>query len=65
MMPPLKLLRHVIDKMKNISDFLAIEANMGGKMVFKVETETVTIHTIYLNLEHPQIGMFFQFLISY
>lgn len=28
MMPPLKLLRHVIDKMKNISDVLCIEANM-------------------------------------
>jgi len=55
MMPPLKLLRHVIDKMKNVSDFVSIEANMAGKMTFKVETEMVTIHTNYENLEHPQI----------
>jgi len=55
MMPPLKLLRHVIDKMKNVSDYVSIEANMAGKLVFKVETEMVTIHTNYVNLEHPQI----------
>lgn len=68
MMPPLKLLRHVIDKMKNIADILCIEANMvicitflahvkNGELLFKVETETVTIQTKYSNLEHPQIGL--------
>ncbi len=56
MMPPLKLLRHVIDKMKNVSDYLSIFANMAGELMFKVETDMVTIATMYKNLEHPQIG---------
>jgi len=55
MMPPLRLLRHVIDKMKNVGDFLSIYANMAGELKFKVETDMVTIQTSYSNLEHPQI----------
>jgi HUS1 checkpoint protein len=55
MMPPLKVLRHVIDKMKNVSDHLLIEANMAGELTFRVETEMVSIATFYRNLEHPQI----------
>ncbi len=56
MMPPLKHLRFVIDKMKNVSEFLIIEATMGGALTFRVETEMVSISTFYKNLDHPQIG---------
>lgn len=56
MMPPLKLLRNVIDRMKNIHDFFIITANMAGELTLKVETDMVSIATFYTNLEHPQIG---------
>lgn len=56
MVPPLKLLRNVVDRMKNIHDYLVLTANMGGELTLKVETDTVSIATFYTNLSHPQIG---------
>jgi len=55
MMPPLKLVRNVVDRLKNISDYLVISANMAGLLKLSVELEMVTIATFYKNLEHPQI----------
>jgi HUS1 checkpoint protein len=55
MMPPLKLLRSVIDRMKNVYDYLTIMANMGGELTLKVETDMVSIATFYTGLDHPQI----------
>ncbi|KAL6076666.1 DNA damage checkpoint control protein [Balamuthia mandrillaris] len=55
MLPPLKLMRSVIDRMKNIHDYLIITANMAGDLTLKVETELVSIATFYRQLEHPQI----------
>ncbi|PRP88712.1 checkpoint clamp complex protein [Planoprotostelium fungivorum] len=55
MMPPLKILRNVIDKMKNVGEYLSIWANMAGEIRFKVESDMVTIQTSYRNLDHPQI----------
>lgn len=56
MVPPLKLLRNVVDRMKNIHDYLGITANMGGELTLKVETDMVSIATFYTQLHHPQIG---------
>jgi hypothetical protein len=42
--------------MKNVGEYLSIHANMAGKLVFSVETDMVTIATMYRNLDHPQIG---------
>jgi HUS1 checkpoint protein len=56
MMPPLKLLRNVVDRMKNIDDYLTIQANMAGEFTLKVETDMVSIATFYRNLDHPHIG---------
>eukprot|EP01121_Diplochlamys_sp_Union-15-3_P004050 TRINITY_DN14012_c0_g1_i1.p1 TRINITY_DN14012_c0_g1~~TRINITY_DN14012_c0_g1_i1.p1 ORF type:complete len:276 (+),score=37.44 TRINITY_DN14012_c0_g1_i1:68-895(+) len=55
MMPPLKGLRNVIDKMKNISNYLTVSANMGGELTLKLETDSVSVATFYIGLEHPQI----------
>lgn len=55
LMPPLKLLRNVIDRMKNIHDYFIITANMAGELTLKVETDMVSVATFYTNLDHPQI----------
>ena len=57
LMPPLKSVQKVVDRMKNVSDTLKIEANMAGNLKLSVSTEVATISTFYKNLEHPQIGM--------
>ncbi len=59
MMPPLKLLRSVVDHMKNLDDYLTMQANMAGELTLKVETDMVSVATFYRNLEHPHIGMYF------
>jgi HUS1 checkpoint protein len=55
MLPPLKLLRSVIDRMKNMSEHLFISANMGGELRFSIDTNSVSVTTAYAGLEHPLI----------
>jgi HUS1 checkpoint protein len=55
MLPVLKTLRPIVDRMKNISEFLLINANMRGELSLKVDTDMVSIETIYKNLEIPQV----------
>lgn len=67
MMPGLKSLKSVIERMKNIDDYLVIHANMAGELTFKVfskfykthleqvQTEVVSIATFYKKLDHPHI----------
>jgi HUS1 checkpoint protein len=54
-MPPLKLVRNVVERMKNMSDVLTIEANMDGMLMLSIDTELVTVSTFYRNLIHLQI----------
>ena len=52
-MPPMKLLRNVVDRMKNLSNFVSISANQRGEMKVKVETDQVTVATHFKDLDHP------------
>jgi len=49
-MPPLGNLKTVVDRMKAVSEELTIEATSLGRMIFKVETDMVTIRTHYKDL---------------
>jgi len=55
MMPPLKAMKNVIKRMKDLHKTLMIRANMNGELTLKVQTELVSIATFYRHLEHPQI----------
>jgi len=55
MMPPLKGLKNVIDRMKNIDNYLILQANMAGELTLKVQTDNISIATFYRKLEHPHI----------
>ncbi|XP_076819569.1 checkpoint protein HUS1-like [Clavelina lepadiformis] len=52
-MPPLKTLKNIAERMKNLSTYLTLSANQEGDMVMKVETELVTVATRFQNLELP------------
>ncbi|KAK2176299.1 hypothetical protein NP493_672g01017 [Ridgeia piscesae] len=52
-MPPLKLLRSVVDRMKNLSNFVLLSANQRGQMKVKVQTDLVTVTTYFNDLDHP------------
>jgi HUS1 checkpoint protein len=56
MLPPLKLLKTVVEKMKHMAKNVEITANMKGELTLKVETDMVCVSTFYRGLTHPEIG---------
>ncbi|XP_071103105.1 checkpoint protein HUS1-like [Haliotis cracherodii] len=52
-MPPIKLLRNVVDKMKNLSNSMVLSANQNGEMRLSVETDMVSISTHFQDLHNP------------
>ncbi|XP_061599563.1 checkpoint protein HUS1 [Cololabis saira] len=55
-MPPLKTMKNVVDRMKNLSNFLIIEANLNGEMNLKIETDLVSVTTHFKDLGNPAWG---------
>ncbi|KAG7274094.1 hypothetical protein CRUP_028801 [Coryphaenoides rupestris] len=55
-MPALKIMKNVVDRMKNLSNFLVIEANMNGEMNLKIETDLVSVTTHFKDLGNPPWG---------
>ncbi|KAK7092951.1 hypothetical protein V1264_008622 [Littorina saxatilis] len=52
-MPTLKMLKNVVDKMKNINNFVSLSANQNGEMKLSVETDMVSINTHFKDLFNP------------
>ncbi|XP_041373139.1 checkpoint protein HUS1-like isoform X2 [Gigantopelta aegis] len=52
-MPQIKLLKNVIDKMKNLSNFMVLSANQSGDMKLMVETDMVSVSTHFQDLLNP------------
>ncbi|XP_061660946.1 checkpoint protein HUS1 isoform X1 [Syngnathoides biaculeatus] len=55
-LPPLKTMRNVVDRMKNLSNFLVVEANLSGEMTLKIETDLVSVATHFRDLGNPHWG---------
>uniref|UniRef100_H3D7M2 Checkpoint protein n=1 Tax=Tetraodon nigroviridis TaxID=99883 RepID=H3D7M2_TETNG len=55
-LPPLKTMKNVVDRMKNLSNFLIIEANLSGEMNLKIETDLVSVTTHFTALGNPPWG---------
>nr|XP_020481080.1 checkpoint protein HUS1 isoform X1 [Monopterus albus] len=56
-LPPLKTMKNVVDRMKNLSNFLqVIEANLNGEMNLKIETDLVSVTTHFKDLGNPPWG---------
>ncbi|TWW70588.1 checkpoint protein HUS1 [Takifugu flavidus] len=55
-LPPLKTMKNVVDKMKNLSNFLIMEANLRGEMNLKIETDLVSVTTHFKDLGNPPWG---------
>ncbi|XP_037135654.1 checkpoint protein HUS1 isoform X1 [Syngnathus acus] len=53
-LPPFKTLKNVVDRMKNLSNFLEVEANLSGEMTLKIETDLVSVTTHFKDLGNPQ-----------
>ncbi|XP_004450270.3 checkpoint protein HUS1 [Dasypus novemcinctus] len=55
-LPVLKTMKSVVEKMKNISNDLIIEANLNGELNLKVETELVYVTTHFKDLGNPPLA---------
>ena len=52
-MPMLKVLRNIVDRMKNLSNYLILSANQLGEMKLNVETDMVSVTTHFRDLSMP------------
>lgn len=49
-------MKSVVEKMKNISNYLIIEANLNGELNLKIETELVCVTTHFKDLGNPPVA---------
>ncbi|XP_054979035.1 checkpoint protein HUS1-like [Sorex araneus] len=54
--PVLKIMKSVVEKMKNISNHLIIEANQNGELNLKIETNLVYVTTHFKDLGNPPLA---------
>ncbi|XP_055513266.1 checkpoint protein HUS1 [Leucoraja erinacea] len=52
-LPVLKTMKSVVERMKNLSNHIVIEANQNGEMNLKIDTELVSVTTHFKELGNP------------
>ncbi|XP_064362749.1 checkpoint protein HUS1 isoform X5 [Dromaius novaehollandiae] len=52
-LPVLKTMKSVVERMKNLSNYIVIEANLCGEMNLKIETDLVSVTTHFRDLGNP------------
>ncbi|KAM4705687.1 checkpoint protein HUS1 isoform 2-T2 [Rhinophrynus dorsalis] len=52
-LPTLKTMKSVVERMKNLSNFIVIEANRSGEINLKIETDLVSVSTHFKDLGNP------------
>ncbi|XP_053116241.1 checkpoint protein HUS1 [Hemicordylus capensis] len=52
-LPVLKTMKSVVERMKNLSNSIVIEANRNGEMNLKIETDLVSVTTHFKELGNP------------
>ncbi len=55
MLPTLKNLKPIVDRLKGLSDWLALECNMDGILKLGVTTDSAKITTVITGLDHPKV----------
>lgn len=56
MLPPLAKMRAVVERMRNLSDVIAVRANSSGRLQLSASTEVVKADIAWTNCSHPRIG---------
>uniref|UniRef100_UPI00398E4169 checkpoint protein HUS1 n=1 Tax=Pristiophorus japonicus TaxID=55135 RepID=UPI00398E4169 len=52
-LPVLKIMKSVVERMKNLSNHVVIEANQNGEMNLKIDTDLVSVTTHFKELGNP------------
>jgi len=56
MLPPLAKMRTVVERMRNLSDVIAVRANSSGCLQLSASTEVVKADITWNSCTHPRIG---------
>jgi len=61
-MPPLKLLRHMMERMKYLADYICLKASQDGDLTVGVETDLVNVNTYFkalqlIDVDEPMEGV--------
>jgi len=56
MLPPLAKMRAVVERMRNLSDVIAVRANSSGRLQLSASTEVVNADITWTNCSHPRIA---------
>ncbi|XP_072268200.1 checkpoint protein HUS1 [Pyxicephalus adspersus] len=54
-LPAIKTMKSVVERMKNLSNFIVIEANRNGEIILKIETDLVSVSTHFKDLGNPHL----------
>ena len=57
-LPPLRVLRNVIERMKNLAPHVSLTASRKGTLIISVSTDSVEVSTYFKNLQMPDWGEF-------
>jgi len=56
LLPPLQKLRTIVERLRPLSDVLALRANNNGKLQLSISTDTVKLETQWLRCANPPMG---------
>lgn len=56
-LPPLKLIKHMVERMKSLSEFVILEATNRGTLTFKIEADAVSVSSYFRNLNNMPINL--------
>jgi HUS1 checkpoint protein len=56
-LPPLQKLRPIVERLRPMSDFLAVRANNSGKLQLSIRTDSVTVDTEWKNCKNTNRGV--------
>jgi HUS1 checkpoint protein len=54
-LPPLRLLKSVVERLKNMDGCLILAANSKGSLTLQIETDVVSVTTYFKDLENPTV----------
>ena len=56
LLPPLQKLRTIVERLRPLSDVIAIRCNNNGKLQISVQTESVSVDTQWSGCTNPKTG---------
>jgi HUS1 checkpoint protein len=58
LLPPLQKLRTIVERLRPLSDVIAVRCNNNGKLQISVQTDSVSVDTQWSGCTNPKMGAF-------